>query len=158
MTNKSAYLDEKVTASDVLHIAENMRAVDRQEIWDSHHALPLQALRLSTQLSSLSWAIRRPEFDLAVGVIGVCPNPSSPDCGTPWLLATNDFDEVGLRVLRESRDMVARMLEEHSFLENWVSACNLTHIKWLKWSGYELDDPAPFGAEQKLFFRFWKRR
>jgi hypothetical protein len=50
------------------------------------------------------------------------------------------------------------MLEQHSFLENWVDARNVTSIKWLKWCGFDFDDPAPFGVEQLMFHRFEMRK
>jgi hypothetical protein len=133
-----------------------MRCSDRAEIWASYNAMPLPALETSVEMSSLAWTIRRGETVL--GIFGVGEDLSDPDRGSPWLLATPQLEESGVTFLKQSKACIDVMLDRHSFLENWVDQRNLTSIKWLKWCGFHVCEPAPFGVEQRMFCRFEMRK
>lgn len=136
-------------------VAEFLRDSDREEIRASHGADPLTALQLSAANSTLIWGIFVDKDP--IGVFGVGASSFFSDKGAPWLLATDRLESIGLTFLRQSRGYVQAMLKQHSFLENWVDARNVTSIKWLKWCGFALDDPAPFGVEGLPFHRFEMR-
>ena len=117
---------------------------------------PFEGLISSVKNSTLKWSIAK--GDDIIGVFGVGAANIFSEHGSPWLLATPQIEEIGLSFLRQSRGYVKQMLNQHSFLENWVDARNVTSIKWLKWCGFSFDDPAPFGVEQLPFHRFEMRK
>ncbi len=149
------FVDE-VRSGDVEHVAQFMRCCDRAEIWAAHNAMPLPALERSIEASSLSWSIRKGEE--CIGLFGVGADPAMEERGSPWLLATPKLEDISITFLKQSKECVQRMLDRHSFLENWVDQRNLTSIKWLEWCGFTVFDPEPFGVEGRLFCRFEMRK
>lgn len=149
------YVDD-IREGDGAHVARFLRSCDRAELWAAYNIGPSKAIEYSLASSSLSWAIRLGEE--AVGLFGVGANHANPDWGSPWLLATPKLEDISVTFLKQSRACVQRMLDQHSFLENWVDQRNLTSIKWLKWCGFTVFDPEPFGVEKKMFCRFEMRK
>lgn len=149
------YVDE-VRQGDAFQVARNLRSSDRAELWAAYNITPGPALEWSLASSSLAWSIRFGEK--AIGLFGVGANHANPDWGSPWLLATPELESISFTFLKQSRECVQRMLERHSFLENWVDQRNLTSIRWLKWCGFTIFDPEPFGVENKMFCRFEMRK
>jgi len=49
---------------------------------------------------------------------------------------------------------VRRQSEKFSLLYNYVDARNVKSIKWLRWLGFQLDEPAPYGVRGLPFHRF----
>jgi len=49
-------------------------------------------------------------------------------------------------------------LAGYSHLENWVDARNTKAINWLRWLGFTVHDPVPFGVAGLPFHRFDMRR
>lgn len=142
------------TEAHIIPVAEGMRESDIQEITASFGVTPLVAVTESFKCSPLCWTIMQGEE--VIGMFGVGSDGS--ERGSPWLLATPALEDSGMTFLRQSRSYVQKMLRNHSFLENWVDARNLVSIKWLKWCGFEFDEPRPFGVEQRPFLRFEMRR
>lgn len=142
--------------ADIQLVADNMRECDRREIWSAFHSLPLSAIIRSVQNSTLKWTIR--DGDVPLGIFGVGASSAMSDRGSPWLLATPELNRIRIPFLRQSRECVQRMLAQHSFLENWVDVRNTTSVKWLKWCGFEFDEPQPFGVEGRDFLRFYMKR
>ena len=150
-----AFVDE-VREGDAEHVARFLRSCDRAELWAAYNIMPSPAIKFSLASSSLAWTIRLGEE--AIGLFGVGGNHTNPEWGSPWLLATPKIEDIAHTFLRQSRECVQRMLEKHSFLENWVDQRNLTSIKWLEWCGFTVFDAGPWGVENKMFCRFEKRR
>lgn len=142
--------------ADIAFVADNLRDSDRAEIQASYAAEPLEALTRSVQASTLKWTIR--DGDLVIGIFGVGAVSMMSDHGSPWLLATPDIENIRMTFLRQSRICIGRMLDQHSFLENWVDVRNTTSVKWLKWCGFKFDEPQPFGVEGRDFHRFYMKR
>lgn len=139
-------------------VAELMRECDIEELRAATGDSPLQALLKSCQMSSHKWAIMGVGGDEAIGLFGVARVNPLTDKGAPWLLATPELEKEFIPFLRNSRKYVQTMLSEHSFLENWVDARNLTSIKWLRFCGFQLRDPVLYGREMRPFHRFTMRR
>ena len=154
MTNR-AYVDE-VRKGDAEHVAHFLRSCDRAELWAAYNATPSPAIEYSLASSSLAWTIRLGEE--AIGLFGVGADLNDPERGSPWLLATPKLEDIAHTFLRQSRECVQSMLDKHSFLENWVDQRNLTSVKWLKWCGFTVFEPEPFGVENKMFCRFEMRK
>ena len=147
--NHSVYLDRELDMADVLAVANGMRQSDKDEIWASHNAEPLEALLVSLESSVHTWVVRMGEK--AVGIFGVA---GTGEVGSPWLLGTDELSRYQSRFLRGTRECLDWLLTQYSMLENYVDQRNTISIKWLKWCGYTISEPAPYGVEQQLFCKF----
>jgi len=131
-----------------------LRHEDEQECWAMAHVSADEGLQQSFESAHKCWvALWKGEPILAFGVGAGASLLRFR--GTPWLLGTEKMKEVKVAFLRESRRFIAEMLEPFEMLENWVDVRNRVSILWLKWCGFTMDKPEPFGPDNRLFMRFY---
>lgn len=75
--------------------------------------------------------------------------------GVPWMISTEAIERHPRGFLRVCRDEVADMLNRHELLLNFVDVRNTAAIRWLKWLGFQFEDPEPYGPKGMLFHKFW---
>jgi hypothetical protein len=134
-------------AGHVGAIAARMRPADRDEAWAAARLTPEAALLLSLSVSPLAWTGRvdgRPECMFGAG-----------NGGVPWLLGTDAVERHALAFLRSNPAYVARMQARFGRLSNWVDARNATSIRWLRWLGFTIGEPRPYGPLGLPFHPFW---
>jgi hypothetical protein len=129
-----------------------MREADRNEVWASHRHTPLEALSSSFKRSSLVWTINHE--GMPVAMFGVASMGALCDTGYPWLLGTDKMYEIIIEFLRWSRYYVQKMQEPYERLENWVDVRNTKSARWLKWCGFTLEEPKPWGFDKLPFSHF----
>jgi hypothetical protein len=56
--------------------------------------------------------------------------------------------------LEHSRETIHLLRRVYGPLENWVDARNRLAIRWLRWCGFEIEAPAPYGPHELPFCRF----
>lgn len=140
---------ERVHAS---YVACRLRAADEAEARAMSASEPAIALRKTMGLSLEAWAgIAGGEpvciFGLGIGSLG-------GGVGRPWLMGTPALEANAIAFLRRNRAMVRHWLGLCSTLENWVDDRHAVSMRWLRWLGFTLDDPAPFGPYRLPFRRF----
>jgi len=140
-------------AGHIHHLAVNMRADDRREIWAAGCMLPRESLEMSLERSRIAWT------GLVDGVpvcmFGVAAEVGILPVGRPWLLGTDDIEKHQRAFLRRNRQKVAEMLSMYPLLVNYVDARNKASIKWLQWLGFTVDENTiPVGVNQVPFRRF----
>lgn len=144
----------QIRLEDFRHVAENMRDCDKFEVWQSHNHTPYEALRYSVDCSHYAM-VATDGKDIPYCMFGVAAITPLSICGSPWMLGTTDIVEHRAEFLKWSRVYIKEMKQMHPRLENYVHAENHLSIDWLKWSGFFIDKPAPYGKENDLFRRFW---
>lgn len=77
--------------------------------------------------------------------------------GVPWLLGTELSKKVKRAFLKEIKDCLGTMIKEYKFLINYVHPKNKQSIRWLKWLGFTVTSPIPFGDFGNLFHPFYMR-
>lgn len=139
---------------DAVYLAENIRDSDRQESIAAHMLMPLEALRYSLARSDLSYTVF---FDGRPAVIfGVSrPHMLSKE-GIIWLAGTCEIEKNPKRFLRKSCDVLSVIEQGYSRLYNYVDARNTKTVSWLKWLGFTLEEPRPYGALGRPFHYFYK--
>lgn len=151
----TTYSITPVSLRHVTELAQGMREADRQEVWAAGHQTPEQAVHLSLAASRQAWVGLADER--VVFIVGVGSGTILCLTGVPWLLATNKMEQHARRFLRESREMVAVMREDYALLRNYVDVRNRVAIRWLRWLGFEILPPEPFGIDSLPFHPFEMR-
>jgi len=135
--------------ADIDYVCANMRQADRAEIWASHRRTP-EAVAVACKDAN-------PYVVTVNGVPCIIFGCSGPaETGTPWLLATDLIQTIGVRFIRGSRPIVDQWLAKYLVLENFVHADNELSIKWLKWLNFEFKETVIVNNEP--FIRFVARR
>lgn len=134
-------------------IGKMVRADDRRE-FEALSISPGMALRFSLRSAIEAWTgtvdgVPVCMFGVSRGELGE---------GRPWMIGTADLDRYAVIFLRRCRPQVARMLELAPVLANYVSVENVRAIEWLRWLGFTIEAPVPWGPRRQLFHRFELRR
>lgn len=142
----------KASKREIAHVAKHLREADRHEIDALAMLTPERAMEL-TVARSLVTLCGRWDGKIAC-VFGIARQSSLSDIGVPWLLGTELVREVGPQFLWRSRWYVQQMAEAFPKQENYVHANNTHAVDWLRWLGFDMDDPAPYGVKGESFIRF----
>lgn len=135
----------RATVTHVEWLAPRLRKADRDEIAATCGLAPEQALWHSFYASDMRWSIiLNGEI---VGMFG---------CGdfTPWLLGSERLPEAGMAIARHSHRYIEFMLRRYPLLYNYVDVRNKLAIRWLRWCGFMLFEPIPYGLSGELFYPF----
>ena len=133
-------------------IVPYVREADRAEVWASAGCSVASAVAFSIATSRIGWAVEIEGEPVAIFGVG-----DAVGGGVPWLLATDAVERFPVHFYRVSKGIVAGMRRRYDYLENYVDARNTLSIRWLKWAGFAVEDPEPFGAAGVDFHRFWWR-
>lgn len=134
-------------------VASKMRADDVREIWAAGKRTPLSSLKMSYSLSTYRKTIML-DGD-PIGLFGVVPKTALGGGGTVWMLGTEGITKISRKFLRGCRVYVPDMLSGFNHLENYVDARNTVSIQWLKWLGFAIMDPEPYGHLNLPFHKFY---
>lgn len=135
-------------------VAMNMRRADREEVWASGRRTPLEALRISLNMSQKAWTAMA--GDVPFAMFGVAPSLFVPWLGVPWMLATPTIEAARIPFLRQSRHFVDEMQSDFRVLENYVSAENTVSLKWLKFCGFNIG--SEYELNGHIFYKFWREK
>lgn len=136
------------------YIARNMRKSDVREIYYLAALKPTQAMRTTAAVSVISWTAHIEGRPLLA--FGVCRRSTMSDVGMPWALGTEEADKNIAAYARHSRTFFEGVTQTFQVLENYALAENKKTLRWLKWMGFDMDEPAPYGCFGVPFVRFGK--
>jgi len=149
------YLIVPAEAGHVVAMAPHVRQADVDEVYAATGMEIGPALEQSWRLSTHAWAGL---IDGEVACIfGVTPYNLLGGRGIPWMLGTDLVERHALAFLRRSRWCVSTMLRLYNHLENYVDVRNEKSVAWLRWLGFQMDEPAPYGKFRMPFMRFEMR-
>lgn len=124
--------------ADLIHIAANMREMDKLECAILGNHEPLQALRDGVDASD--WCFAAEVEGEAVCVFGVASDGLLSDDGSPWLLGTKQLERCARELLTGTKAYFPRMCEQYETLSNYVHAHNRQAIRYLKWCGFSFGE------------------
>ena len=134
------------------HIAFNMRIEDQEEIMLSHGITPDEAIHYSYSHSEICGGIEGDD-GMPVGLTGVTGDRI-------WMLGTKEIASTKnhrLQLCLQGRKWVDSCLERVGEpIGNHVFAENKMSIRWLKFLGFTVAEPEPFGPFDALFCQFWR--
>jgi hypothetical protein len=137
-------------------IAADMRQADVDEVWASHHHTPIQALSDGWKVSDFS-VIVTVNDDPCV-MFGLVIRDILSGTGVPWLLGTDNALKYKRQFLIQTQPVINEMLTICTRLVNYVHIDNKVSIRWLKWIGFTIDEPLPYGCDNELFHKFYIER
>ena len=136
------------------HVANNMRAADRSEVWAACHETPAQALHNSWLVSTYCNAIVVDGEPIAIFGVG---DSDDPEVGFPWLLGTDKITTNYRYFVKITKPIVEEMSALKATLVNYVHVDNAQSVRWLRYGGFTIEpNPIQFGREQELFYQFWR--
>jgi len=133
-------------------IALNMRLDDVKEIWASGKRTPQTSLKMSMSFGKSKTIMLDGN---PVGMYGVCPVSFLSFKGSPWLLGTDILRLHSREFLKGCKAIFPDLIKEYKYLENYVDCRNKTSIRWLKWLGFAIMEPEPYGPFKLPFHRFY---
>lgn len=136
-------------------LAPRLRDADREEVKAQSGLAPGAALLASVAMGNATAAL---EDGVVIALFG-CPRWSVlGEGGVPWMLGCNRVLEIPTVVLRHNKRFVEQWRSEFAYLSNHVDARNEVSIRWLRWLGFTIHDPAPHGPYGMAFHKFdWSR-
>ena len=141
-----------VAPQHIDHVAAHLRPDDAREIWAASRSTGHRAITRGVATAVRCWAGLVDGEPVAIA--GVSPQSLVGGVGVPWMLATPGLERVERPFLRLSRPVVEAMQEVCPQLVNYVDNRNERAQRWLRWLGFTLDEPAPYGVDRLLFRRF----
>lgn len=146
----------KPTVELIERVAADMRQADIDEVWASHHHTPIQALMQGWEVSDIS--LIAVCDDEPVLMLGLVKRDLLTGTGVVWLLGANKGMKYKRELLRQGKLIIDEMLTICPRLCNMVHSKNTVSIRWLKYSGFTIDDPIPHGPDNDLFHQFHLER
>jgi hypothetical protein len=147
---------KKPTNKAIQFIADNMREEDVNEVWASGKYTPIEALELSLKHSKKSMVVYAD--DIPIAALGVVSRDFLSGVGVPWLLSAEQALKHKRYFLELAPPIIKEMLMTYSKLVNHVHVENKLSIRWLKWLGFTIEDPAPLRTTGELFHQFHMER
>lgn len=142
---------------DIVWVARHMREADEQEVRASHDHSPREALEYAVQHSQEVYTAFID--DEPVAIFGVAGGSVMTPFVSPWMLGSKKLEQNKKILLRASRDVIETFKKEYYRMENFVDVRNKLSIRWLKWLGFSIKDPEPYGPFDMEFHRFvWERQ
>lgn len=141
---------------DIAAVADKMRNIDRTELELASGLQPLEALEKSFELSLYCRCI---EVDgEPAAIFGVRKPFVLNSKGLIWLLGTDKMTRIKNNFVKNCMQYINEGFDYVDSLENYVWIENKLSIRWLKWCGFKLDEPKPYGLKQALFLHFYKEK
>lgn len=129
----------------------NLRKADQKEVMAVSGQTADEGMQMGFEQSVYCWVgIFEGKPFCAFGVVPY----NHGMIGSVWLLATDDIRKIKVGVLKQSKKYINKMLTPFLMLENRVDVRNILSINWLKWCGFIIEDPKPYGIEGRMFHYF----
>lgn len=147
---------EQVDDVSLKFILMHLRDDDKAECYAACMLTPDKALAHLISMSDYAYVGALEGQPICI--YGVYPSDAINHTGVPWLLGTKFLDKYASIFLKNCRAQVDEMMANYDRLENYVDERNTAAKKWLKWLGFEFDEPVPYGPFNLPFRRFWKEK
>lgn len=144
------------TDEHALMMAPLLRAFDKAEIHIMFGPDEAEMLRYGIERSSHAYAAIEGGVPFAIG--GVVPVNMVAGTGAPWMLGTPGVGRNARWFLKESRAQLAAVFEAYDFLSNACDARYAASIRWLRWLGFTIGTPFPYGERRLSLVPFSMRR
>lgn len=142
----------KPTLDHAIYIADHMRKADVAEVWAAARKTPREAMVDGLLMSDLSVIVM--VNDQPCAMLGMVTQSILTGTGVVWMLGTDESMNHRKLFLELSPPVINEMLNACPSLFNYVHVDNKKSIRWLKWLGFTIDEPSPYGVGGELFHKF----
>jgi len=129
-----------------------LREIDRRELYMLTRLQAADALAITLMGSVAAWCAH--EDGRVICAFGINRRSTLSNVGVPWLVGTDLVETHARRFARQSRDYLDRFSRVFPQMENFCLEENRVTVRWLKWLGFDMDDPQPMGFSRAPFVRF----
>jgi hypothetical protein len=140
---------------DAIELAENLRPDDVREVAATSASDPLAAILRCITASERAWTGRVDGKLAFIGGIGAANMLSG--WRVPWLLGTPVLEQNGVAFLRFCRRNLPEIRAAYPLMMNHVDARSVGTVEWLKWLGFRIYPPRPYGILARPFHKFEMR-
>jgi hypothetical protein len=140
------------TLAHAKDLGPRLRQADRDEV-EAGSGMPAEdvlVLAVAHAKKAHAWIL---DGEL-VAISGISGSLVDQAVGVIWMLASDGVDRVPKLLLKGQRQYVRDLLQGHDMLLNFVDNRNIKAQRWLRWLGFQVGDPRPFGAAGLLFRPF----
>lgn len=142
--------------SEILYIAEHLREADKQEIIAALGKHPREALLEGCLTAKICLMFIDPN-GTPTGLFGIMEDPFRSGA-VAWMVSTPGIERYSVAFLRRCRGWVHTLAQEFGVLWNYVDARNTVHLRWLRWMGFTLEGPVPYGVQGLPFYKLTLRK
>jgi hypothetical protein len=132
-----------LTKEAAIYVASHLRDDDKREVTEGYGWHPLQAAIVPLEDDAVWFEVPNGK---TAGMAGVSPD------GQIWMLCTPAIHEYPLTFARESKRFIESRPEP--VLWNIVDKRNTTHVKLLKFLGFEFGSEFKYGPNDLTFIEF----
>ena len=146
------YVVRKTKRNDCLILSKKIRKSDKDEIWSSHRATPIEALEQGLNESGdfCYTLVLNKEI---VGIFGV--NRVDNKSGVVWLMGSNNMTSNKSGFYKVSKEYLRLFRKEFDTLFNYVDNRNKQTSMWLEKLGFSFIKQEPvFGVDSIPFNLF----
>lgn len=138
------------------YLIENIRDQDREEI-EASSGVPYQAtLKRIEKYCENIW-VAKVDDDI-IALFGIECSSEITKTGIPWFISTKDILKHKIIFIKHCKEVFEIISENYLNLVNYVDERNDLAKSWLKWLGFTLEPPKPFGARQMPFHKFTMKK
>jgi hypothetical protein len=145
----------QATQEHVTKMLPQVRTADRYEVMASSGRPIEDVLGPAVANADMAWAGM--VGDKVACIFGVTGASVLSETGHPWMIGTDLIAQHAKAFLRRNRKMVGVMLARYPYLMNYVDVRNTKAIEWLKWLGFSILPPQPYGIYRMPFHPFEMR-
>lgn len=144
--------EDTVGPNDFIHLEDNLRIADEDEVRELGHTNIGDCLRQSVYASDFA-RVLRDDRGLPVCVYGVS---SLPGFAAPWMLGTDAISMNRKDFLAHSKRVIGEWSNHYRVLMNIVDSRNEPALRWLRYLGFVIntDTPAHHGTTGVPFYSF----
>ncbi len=135
-------------------LVAGLREIDRRELYMLSRLQPADAFALTVGLAVAAWTAI--DDGRVVCVFGINRRSMLSSVGVPWLVGTDEVALHGREFARKSRGYFSLFERAFPQMENFVLEENAVTVRWLKWLGFDMDEPERGGFARAPFIRFSK--
>tara|TARA_R100000808_G_scaffold7216_1_gene21318 strand:- start:557 stop:1015 length:459 start_codon:yes stop_codon:yes gene_type:complete len=146
------YIVRKTIKKDCEILAIKLRQSDKNEIWSSHRATPIEALEQGLNESG-DFCYTLLLNEEVVGIFGV--NRVDNESGVVWLMGSNNMTSHKSGFYKVSKKYLRLFRKEFSLLFNYVDDRNKQTAKWLEKLGFSFIQQEPEFGEDKIPFNLF---